>query len=158
VIHDAARRADDDMGAVLQTACLVAQARAANQRKDLDVVFKARQAADFLRDLIGQFARRAEHHGLHGKAARVEVGEQGQRKGRRLAAAGLGLSDQVVAGQRDRQAGGLNRRHRQVFELRQVGQHGGRQGQFAEGLAGGVGACWRYRLQTRWQISLQLSR
>jgi hypothetical protein len=93
----------------------------------------ARQPAHFLGDLIGQFAGRAQHHGLHCEAARIQVGQQGQTEGRRLAAAGLGLGDQVVARQRDRQAGGLDRRHVQVAELAQVLQHGGGQGQLIEG-------------------------
>ena len=76
------------------------------------MVFGARQAAQFLRHLLGEFARRAQHQALHRKAAWVQVGQQRQRKRRRLAAAGLGLRDQVVPGQRERQAGGLDRRHR----------------------------------------------
>jgi hypothetical protein len=66
---------------------------------DLDVVLGARQPADLLRHLVGQLARRAQHQRLHGKAARVQLGQQGQGEGRRLAAAGLGLGDEVVAGQ-----------------------------------------------------------
>ena len=54
------------------------------------------------------------------------------RSGRRagaqgLAAAGGGLGDQVVAGQRQGQGGGLDRRHRGVAQRLQVGQRGGRQ-------------------------------
>ena len=68
-----------------------------------------------------------------------ELGQQRQREGGGLAAAGLGLRDQVVAGERERQAGGLDRRHREVAELLQVRQHRGRQRQAAEG---GIGASW----------------
>jgi ABC-type amino acid transport substrate-binding protein len=53
---------------------------AAAQRQHLDVVLGARQPADFLRDLVGQLARRAQHQRLHGKAARVELGQQGRAK------------------------------------------------------------------------------
>ena len=51
-------------------------------------------------DLVGQFARRAQHQRLHGEAPRVQVGQQRQREGGGLAAAGLGLRDQVLAQQR----------------------------------------------------------
>jgi hypothetical protein len=68
------------MDAIFQAGRLVAQRRAADQRQHLDVVFKARQTADFLRHLIGQFARRAEHHGLHGKVLGVQLVEQGRPK------------------------------------------------------------------------------
>ncbi len=132
VVHDAARRADDDMRAVLQAVALRPHGGAADQRQYLDVVGEARQAAHLLRHLVGQFARRAQHHGLHGKAARVELGEQRQRECRGLAAAGLGLRDEVVSGQRDRQALRLDRRHRAVFQLLQDRQQGGRQRQFVE--------------------------
>ena len=126
VVHDAARRADDDVRAVFEAGRLRTHRRAAAQRQHLDVFFGAREAADFLRDLVGEFARRAQHHRLHGEVARVEARQQRQRKRRGLAAAGLRLGDQVVAGQRDRQARGLNRRHLDVAELRQVGERGGR--------------------------------
>ena len=128
VIHDAPRCADDDVRAVFQAAPLRSDGRATAQRQHLDVVFKARQSADFLRHLFGQFARRAEHHGLHGKAARVEIGQQGNGEGRRFAAAGLGLRNQVFPAQRDRQAGRLDRRHRLVFQLFQGRAQAGRQG------------------------------
>ena len=132
VIHDAPRRADHDMGAVFQAGDLRPHGAAAAQRQHLDVVGATRQAADFLAHLVGQFARRAEHQRLHRKAARIQPGQQAQRKRGRLAAAGLGLGDQVVAGQRQRQAGGLDRRHLQVAELFQVRQGGGRQRQLVE--------------------------
>ena len=60
----------DDMRAVLEARDLRTHRRAAAQRQDFHVVFRAREAADFLRDLIGEFARRAEHERLHGEKAR----------------------------------------------------------------------------------------
>ena len=71
------------------------------------------------------------------------LGEQRQRERGRLAAAGLGLGDQVVAGQRDRQARRLDRRHRQVVELLQICQHRGRQRQFVERASGRAGCGYR---------------
>ncbi len=114
--------------------------RAAAQRQHLDVLLGARQAADLLRDLVGQLARRAQHHGLHVEAARIEPVQQRQPERRGLAAAGLGLRHQVLAGQCDRQAGRLDRRHFVIAQLRQRGEHRGRQGQGGES-----GAGWRLR-------------
>jgi len=93
----------------------------------------AREAADFLRDLIGEFACRAENERLHIELARVELGKQRQRKGRRLAAARFRLRDEIVARERRRQARGLDRRHRQIAELLQVRLHRRRERQTAEG-------------------------
>jgi len=72
VIHDTARRANDDVGAVLQAGQLRAHGGAADQGKNLDIVLAARQPADLLRHLVGQFARRAQHQRLHSEAARVQ--------------------------------------------------------------------------------------
>ncbi len=79
---------------------LSAQRHATAQGHDLDVFFGPRQAADLGRHLVGQLARGAQHQGLHGEAAGVEVGQQGQGKRGGLAAAGAGLGDQVFAQQR----------------------------------------------------------
>jgi len=132
VIHDAPGCADHDMRAVFQAGNLRSHGAAATQGEHFDVALAARQAADFLRDLIGQFAGWAKHESLHGQAAGVEFGEQRQGKGGGLAAAGFGLRDQVVPGQRERQAGGLDRRHLRVAQLLQVRQHGGGKRQLAE--------------------------
>jgi hypothetical protein len=93
----------------------------------------ARQAADFARHLVGQLPRRTQHQRLHREAARIQAGQQAQGKGRGLAAAGLGLRDQVLAGEGRRQAGGLDRGHLQVAQLAQVRQRGRRQRQSVEG-------------------------
>ena len=157
VVHDASRRADDDVRAVLQAVALRAQGCAAAKREDLDIGFGTGQATDFLRHLVGQFACRAQHHGLHGETARIQVGQQRQGKGRRLAAAGLGLGDQVVAGERDGQAGGLDRRHRQVFELFKRRLDARRQRQFVERATGRFGGGRRRRGGVRCFDHAQLS-
>ncbi|MDT4872802.1 hypothetical protein FQZ97_1080080 [compost metagenome] len=127
------------MRTVFQRGKLAAQRHAAAQRDDLDVVFGARQPADFGGHLVGQLARGAEHQGLHGEAARVQIDQQRQGEGGGLAAAGLGLGNDVLAQQGGGQAGGLDGRHAQVAELLQVGQHGRRERQLAEiGGGGGV--------------------
>jgi hypothetical protein len=86
--------------------------------------------------LLGQFARGAQHQRLHRETPRVEVGQQRQRKGGRLAAARLRLRDEVTAGQRQRQAGRLDGRHALVAQALQVVQHVAGQGQAVERGAG----------------------
>ena len=144
VVHEPPGRADDDVRAVLEARHLRLHRRAAAQRQHLDVGLEARQPADLLAHLVGQLARGAQHHRLHREAARVEPAQHRQRKGGGLAAAGLGLGDEVVAGQRQRQAGSLDRRHREVFELLQVleqcrGERQGVEGDLGRGVGGGSG-------------------
>jgi hypothetical protein len=62
-----------------------------------DVVFGAGQTADFFGDLVSQFAGRANHQRLTAEEARVDRVQQADTEGGGLAAAGLGLSDQVHA-------------------------------------------------------------
>ncbi len=125
------------MGTVLKAGALRAHGGTTAQRQNFDVVGKARKAANFLRNLIGQLAGGAQHHGLYTEVAWVELGQQGQSKGGRFAAAGLGLGNQVVARQRQRQAGGLNGRHVLITELLQIAQHIGCERQFGERVAAG---------------------
>ena len=135
-IHHTARCADHDVRAVFQRGNLVARGHAAIDGDDLDIVLGPRQAADFGGNLIGQLPRGAQHQGLDGKPARIQAVDHGQAEGSRLAAAGAGLCDQVLALQGQRQAGGLDGRHLRIAELLEVGQHFGRQGQRRE--SGGV--------------------
>ncbi len=127
MLLDAARGADDDVRTVLQGGDLRAQRHAATQRQDLNVVFGTGQATQFLGHLVGELARGAQHQRLAAEVPRVDRVEQADTKGGGLAAPGLGLGDQVLALENDRQALGLDRRHRGVAEGVQVGQHGGGQ-------------------------------
>ncbi|MCY1211583.1 hypothetical protein D9M72_232970 [compost metagenome] len=136
MIKNAARRTHHNMRAVNKAIHLRAHRGAAAQRQHLDVLFGAREAADFLRDLVGQLARGAQHHRLHVEAARIKPVQQRQPEGGGLAAAGLGLCHQVLARQCDRQAGRLDRRHFVIAKLRQRGEHGGRQRQGGKSGAG----------------------
>ena len=129
VLLDTPRGADDDVGAVLQGSDLRAEGHAAAQGQDLDVVFGTGQAPDFLGHLVGQLAGRADHQGLAAEVARVDRVQQADAEGRGLAAAGLGLGDQVHALEDHRQALRLDRRHLGIPEGVEVSQHGGRQGQ-----------------------------
>ena len=148
VVEHAPRRADDDVRAVLQALGLVAQRHAAAQRERLHVVFAARESADLGGDLVGELACRAQHQRLHrerlGLAVEFQLGQQRERERGGLAAAGLRLHDQVVAGERERQARRLHRRHREVAERDEVGELRRRQRQRRERQDAGRGlACSR---------------
>ena len=127
MVQNAARRADHHVRTVFQADDLAAQRHAAAQRDYFDVAGGPGQTANLLRHLIGQLAGRAQHQGLDGHVGGLQLLHQGQAKGGGLAAAGAGLGDQVLARQRQRQAGRLDGRHGGVAQLGQVGHRGGRE-------------------------------
>ena len=143
MVADPSRRADHDVGTMLERRDLRPHRRAAAQRQHLDIVGKARQPAQFVGDLIGQLARRAQHQPLDGKPVRIEPGQHADAEGGGLATAGLGLRDQVAPLQYQRQALRLDAGHLPVTELVEVGQQGRRQRQAVErarnGIGGGMG-------------------
>ena len=106
------------------------QRDSATQGEHFHVGDEAGEPPDLLADLVGEFARRAQHQSLQLDAGRIDGSEQAQRKSRRLAAAGLGLGDHVAAGQDRRQARRLYRGHLQVFRCSYALMQGRTQGQF----------------------------
>jgi hypothetical protein len=129
VLLDAPRGADDDVCAVFQRSDLRAEGHAAAQGQDLDVVFGARQTTNFLGDLVGQLTGRADHQRLATEVARIDRVQQTDTECGGLAAAGLGLGDQVHPLEDHRQALRLDRRHLGITEGVEVSQHGGGQRQ-----------------------------
>ncbi len=129
VLLNAARRADDDVRTMFQRADLRTKGHAAAQGQDLDVVFGASQTTDFLGDLVGQFAGRANDQRLATEEARIDRVQQADTEGSGLAAAGLGLGDQIHPFEDHRQALRLDRRHLGITEGVEVSQHGGGQRQ-----------------------------
>ncbi|MOA04342.1 hypothetical protein D3C78_1238910 [compost metagenome] len=140
VFEDAPRGADHDVRAMLQRADLRAERHAAAQGQHLDVVGAARQQADFLGHLVGQFAGRAQHQRLAAEVALIERRQQAEGEGGGLAAAGLGLGDQVVTGEDQWQALRLDRCHLPVANGVQTGKKAGGQWQGGEGVGHGVGS------------------
>ena len=136
VILDAAGRADDQVGAARQRFGLGAGGRAAAQGQDLDVRDQARQPAQFLRHLVGQFAGGAHQQRLGRQLACVQLLQYAQAERRGLAAAGLGLRDDVAAFQDKRQALRLDGRHLLEPQALQVVEQGGQEGQGGEGRVG----------------------
>ena len=86
------------------------------QREQLEVGDAGGELADVLADLVGEFARRAQHQRLQLHLRRIEPMQQAQAERRGLAAAGRRLRDQVAAFEQRRQALRLDRGHLHVAE------------------------------------------
>ena len=110
VIHDAPRRADDDLRAFAQPAQLPVVGLSAVDRQLAHAAFEERQLGDLLGHLHGQLARRAQDQHLRRAQRRVDPLDRRDREGGGLPRAGLRLADDVGAGQQLRNRLRLNRR------------------------------------------------
>jgi hypothetical protein len=105
------------MGAARQRAQLHHHALAAVDRQHVEAGHVVGVFLQGLGDLDRQFARRRQDQGLRHGALEVDLLQQRQGKGGGLAGAGLGLAEQVVAGQQHGDAGGLDRRRSFVADV-----------------------------------------
>ena len=117
VIEQPARRGDDHVhaaaeGMLLRTHAHAAVHRGAGQRR------MHGQRVEVLEDLRRELARRRQHERAR-RAARLadQPVQDGQQKGRGLAAAGLRAGEHVAPGHRRRNRLGLNRRRPREAEL-----------------------------------------
>ena len=94
-------RSDHDVAPSAQLRLLRADRSASEDRHDVDPAVRA-VAAQGLRDLDAQLARRREHERLHGSLGGVDVLHDRQAERSRLAGARLGLADDVAAFQQRR--------------------------------------------------------
>ena len=108
-VEHAAGRAHDDLRAALQRADLAVHRFAADDQRDLDSARLA-ELAQHVADLLREFARGRQHEAQHAGARGVDLRHHRRAEGERLAGAGLGLGDHVLAFEHgaDRQA--LDRR------------------------------------------------
>ena len=95
-VHHATHRAHDHLPALLELRHLVADRRTAEHRHHLDAAPLAVRTQR-LRHLDAQLARWREHERLHLLVVGIDVLEQREAESGRLAGAGLGLADHVVA-------------------------------------------------------------
>jgi len=107
VIHDPARRPDDDLNASLQAPKLPLIRLAAVDRQRLDL-FVTAVAVQRLRYLDREFAGWGQDEGLHCPALGVDRLNNGQAKRRGFSGTRLGLSNDVAAGQQNRNRLDLN--------------------------------------------------
>jgi hypothetical protein len=110
MVHDPARRADDDLGAFAQPAKLTVITLPAIDWQFAHAALEQRQLGDFLRDLHGQLARRAknQHLGRTQVAVHPLDGRNGERG--RLSRTRLRQSHHVLPLEQGRDGFRLNRR------------------------------------------------
>ena len=133
VVHDATRRADNDMHAARQGTQLDHHALPAIHRQDMEAGHVVRVFLEGFGNLDGQFARRRQHQHLGHLFGEIESRQQRQGESRRLAGAGLRLAQQVASSEKMRDAGRLDRRRSFVADGREGGQQG--RGQLQRGKA-----------------------
>ncbi len=115
-VHHPPDRGDDDVGAGAQLRLLRADRGAAEDGDDLDVEVLGHRA-QCLGHLDAELAGRRHHDRLDLVVLRIEVLQQRQAEGRRLAGAGLRLADHVVAAEQLRDRLLLDRSRVLVAEL-----------------------------------------
>ena len=107
MVDDPARRAHDHLRALGEGPDLTFDGLPAVDRQNRDRPLVHGQLAQFLGNLNGQFARRAKHQRLHAPAGNG-LFENGQAERRRLAGAGLRLTDRIPARQQRGNGQNLN--------------------------------------------------
>ena len=108
VVHDATRRADDDVGATGQLLQLDGVALAAVDRQHVEAGQVLGVALQGLGHLDGQFARRRQDQGLRLGQLDIDLFHQRQRESGGLAGAGLRHADHVMPVEQDGDALGLD--------------------------------------------------
>jgi hypothetical protein len=103
VVEDPARGADHDLGALVQGDDLGAERAPADDR-DRPHAGVTAGGVDVARDLEAELTGGDEDQGLHLGQVRVDLLDDRDAEGERLAGPGAGLADEVDAGQRERQA------------------------------------------------------
>ena len=117
VVHDPARRADDDVHAAAQRAELHAVGLPAVDGQHVHARQPSGIPLEGLAHLEGELSRGSEHERLRRLLLEVELAEDGQREGRRLAGAGLREADDVPPLEQRRDRRLLDRRRVLVAEL-----------------------------------------
>ena len=132
MVGDAARRADDHVGATLQGVQLRGVALTAVDRQHVEAGQAAGVLLEGLGDLDREFAGRHHDEALRFALADVDHRQDRQCEGGGLAGAGLRLADDIVAGQHHRNDGGLDRGGGLVADVGQCRQDLGLEPQVGE--------------------------
>ena len=150
VVHDPARRADDDVHAAAQRAELDAVALAAVDGQHVHAGQVAGVLLERLADLQRELAGRRQDERLRLLLAQVEPRQDRQRERRGLAGAGLGQADDVAAVEHGRDRRGLDRGRGLVADLVDGGQHARVEPELGEGQTRrGVGGLVGHGVQVR---------
>ncbi len=97
VVHDAARRADDDLGLLLEREDLAVDRLAAVDREDAHAFLVLADVVQLVGDLDGELARRREDQVLDVMVVRIDPLDDRDAESSRLAGAGLSLAQHVAA-------------------------------------------------------------
>jgi hypothetical protein len=119
VVHHPTGSADDDVHAAAQGAELDAVPLPAVDREDVQSLEVRGVAAEGLGDLERELTGGREHQHLGGLLRQVDARKDRERERGRLAGAGLGEADDVLAGQERRDRFRLDRRRRLVADVAQ---------------------------------------
>ena len=117
VVHDAPRRADHDLHAAAQALQLFLDRLPAVDRQHAHGAEPAGVGVQGLGHLDGQLARGGQDQRLHRAGVGVELLQDGQRKGGRLAGAGRRLADHVAPGEQQRDRLALDGRRRLIAHI-----------------------------------------
>src|SRR6188768_915730 len=112
------------MRAALETLKLRGVALSAVDRQDVEARHLRRVLLECLGDLDRKLARRRENQRLRGAQIDIDLREDGQGEGRRLASAGLGLAQKVRAAEEGGNGLRLDGRGCFVADIRQSGNDG----------------------------------
>lgn len=118
---------------------MTAHGCAAAQSQNLDVWQAARQASNFLRNLISEFPRWAKNQCLNPKRIDLQIVQHGEAERGGLAATGFGPRHYVRACQQLGQGLRLHQRHLQVVDVSEVAEQFGPQRETAEFICTGHG-------------------
>ena len=95
VVDYASRRADDDVNTLAERFQLAIDRLAAVEAADMDVATLG-EFLEFADDLLDQFPRGSEDHGLRARTARLEHFDEGNRERGGFARPRFGLADDVA--------------------------------------------------------------
>ena len=132
MIHDATRRADDDVHAAVQKTELDHVVLPAINRHDPQTVESGSIRFKGFGNLHCQLARRRQNQNLGDALFEIDPLQQRNSEGRGLAGARLGLTQHIAALEQQRNRAGLNRRRRGIAGLFDSREQRGAQVQFSK--------------------------
>ncbi len=137
MIDDTTRGTNDDVGAALQAAHLLAVILTTAQSRHFQATHELTVTSEVDSDLLSQLAGRSQHENLRLTAVKIKTGQQRQSKGSGLAGTGLRLADHVTPFKQTRDGLSLNGGRSFVAQLLERGQDGRQQGKIAKAIDDG---------------------
>ena len=133
VVKKSARSAHDQMDSVLQGPELAVDGRSSVNRDGMETGKIGAEAVHFLADLDCEFPGGRENEDLRDMVVEIDLGERREHKGRGLAGAGFGESDEIFPGEGRWNRKGLDRGGFLEVEGFHRFEKGSGEAEFAEG-------------------------